>query len=1205
MKNLLSQIVKIGILLMSSILYFAPSVIIIYGGISLFRKCSSSDKAPERYIEYVNITENIQKTFKNAEYSECERLCKDLMTKIETDTLMEYNPIKSIPHLYLGQIYFSQEKYDIAKPYLQILLDDLLKNEVTYLEYYDEAQFSECVLIPLSLLTIIEQKQQNWDALDSYYSELKDLLSKNDKKEYKQFLPKFILQYGHMSAQFQNHSKAEELYLEVINGGSRFNRFDEYVTLKSEAYYSLIRVYESQLKFDEAQQLREALLKERETTHIDNIIQRNSANTLIALSYIYSNDYQRGLKIVKDAKDSELAQYGLNSIEYVVANAAEAMMMYSTYSLSNDVSLLNSIEKSYQDSESFWTNKYIKEYKEEYFFYINAYKELLKIKNNYEELELLISKYLQNGNFDIDARLIYIDCLIEQSKTKDALELANNIANEISIDPRLINQKIELTLLQAKIHLQFGEIDKSNKMNNLAYKYFIDYNLGDMRSSNPMQFAIILESVYANSISYGDYWRALEVSEKIIEIYSKANINKVQPYVMKLFALRELRDANNILQFGQEILSIASTEQDIYITNCIIGYAHMLREEYAEAEKYFMNAYSLIQSVPSDLRDWGLRDITIFYAVSDNSKKAEVYASQMINNSEAMLLIAWQSKDVKKIEACIDKYYDNYINELNDVIPTLSYSQLNTFVHNRLDLDVIPSIAVQFPNSKKCIQNAYNAILATKNLSLRTNLNIASFIRDLGDDAISTKYNDILRKNKELQVATDSLVYEKIKTDIDIAEQELYNSLKTKGAYDSILSYEWNDVRGMLQDGDIAIEFVKCNYTNKESYIALLLRKDWSEPVLVELSYNTQLQSLAGLNPDTKGWRKDDNTKRKLIKEYYQAGYNLIWSKLEPYINEGDNVYFSPMGLLHQMNIEVFQDVNGKRANEKWNLHRVSSTRELCMENPEIELSSAALYGNLTYEMDSTAMVAQSRAYRRADSYTPTRGFVADSTMRAGWNKLPATSSEISTIRSTMQANGIETSVYTLDEGTEESFKALSGKEIPIIHIATHGFFYKDEETKGKAFFETLSMSHNNQPDNSLKRSGLILAGAQKAWLGEPIPDNVEDGVLLAEEIATMDLTGTDLVVLSACETGLGEITSEGVFGLQRAFKKAGVQTLIMSLWKVDDNATSLFMQTFYKQWLGGKSKHAAFLDAQAAVRECKEHDYSNPYYWASFIMLD
>lgn len=141
------------------------------------------------------------------------------------------------------------------------------------------------------------------------------------------------------------------------------------------------------------------------------------------------------------------------------------------------------------------------------------------------------------------------------------------------------------------------------------------------------------------------------------------------------------------------------------------------------------------------------------------------------------------------------------------------------------------------------------------------------------------------------------------------------------------------------------------------------------------------------------------------------------------------------------------------------------------------------------------------------------------------------------------------------------------------------------------------------KPDNSLKRTGLILAGGQKAWLGEAIPDNVEDGILLAEEIASMDLTGTDLVVLSACETGLGEITSEGVFGLQRAFKKAGVQTLIMSLWKVDDGATSLFMQTFYKHWFEGETKHEAFAAAQKTVRENK--DYSNPYYWAGFIMLD
>ena len=153
-----------------------------------------------------------------------------------------------------------------------------------------------------------------------------------------------------------------------------------------------------------------------------------------------------------------------------------------------------------------------------------------------------------------------------------------------------------------------------------------------------------------------------------------------------------------------------------------------------------------------------------------------------------------------------------------------------------------------------------------------------------------------------------------------------------------------------------------------------------------------------------------------------------------------------------------------------------------------------------------------------------------------------------------------------------------------------------------RSFFDMLDMDNAvARPDNSLKRSGLIMAGAQRAWNGEPIPDSVEDGILLAEEIAAMDLSGTDLVVLSACQTGLGEITSEGVFGLQRAFKKAGVQTLIMSLWSVADKVAPLMMQTFYREWLSGKSKHEAFAIAQQTVRA----KHPDPYYWASFIMLD
>ena len=135
-------------------------------------------------------------------------------------------------------------------------------------------------------------------------------------------------------------------------------------------------------------------------------------------------------------------------------------------------------------------------------------------------------------------------------------------------------------------------------------------------------------------------------------------------------------------------------------------------------------------------------------------------------------------------------------------------------------------------------------------------------------------------------------------------------------------------------------------------------------------------------------------------------------------------------------------------------------------------------------------------------------------------------------------------------------------------------------------------------------RSGLLLAGSNYAFTGhfEQLPKSLQDGVLYAKEISLLDLSETELVVLSACETGQGDITSEGVFGLQRAFKMAGVQTIIMSLWKVNDQATQLLMTEFYNNWIGKhQSKRDAFRNAQTTVRI----KYEEPEYWAGFVMLD
>jgi CHAT domain-containing protein len=217
---------------------------------------------------------------------------------------------------------------------------------------------------------------------------------------------------------------------------------------------------------------------------------------------------------------------------------------------------------------------------------------------------------------------------------------------------------------------------------------------------------------------------------------------------------------------------------------------------------------------------------------------------------------------------------------------------------------------------------------------------------------------------------------------------------------------------------------------------------------------------------------------------------------------------------------------------------------------------------------------------------------------------LGGTAIESLRIQQQLKTRNILNTRYTGSEGNEESFKQLDGAKTALIHLATHGFFLEDVERKPDDREPVQRMGGGGQQkavENPLLRSGLILAGGNHAWSGTPV-EGVEDGILTADEIARLNLTGTRLVVLSACQTGLGDVNNgEGVFGLQRAFKLAGVETLIMSLWDVSDSATSELMTVFYEQWLSGRSKQEAFKEAQRRVRE----KYPAPFFWAAFVLMD
>ena len=302
-------------------------------------------------------------------------------------------------------------------------------------------------------------------------------------------------------------------------------------------------------------------------------------------------------------------------------------------------------------------------------------------------------------------------------------------------------------------------------------------------------------------------------------------------------------------------------------------------------------------------------------------------------------------------------------------------------------------------------------------------------------------------------------------------------------------------------------------------------------------------------------------------------------------MDPGDTIYFAPIGLLSLVPLEALPNSEGIAIDDIFVIHRVSSTRDLCkLERPK-NIDNVVLFGGLTFTaIQDTATINNFGKSRK------------------GWQELPATADEVENITYKLKEYGIKTETFENTKGTEVAFRGLTGSQIDIIHIATHGFYFNDKESNMLQFLRSIDIKPRQDNHASpLQRTGLMLSGGQAAWLGLRKQKRDTDGILLSSEIASLDLHNVGMVVLSACQTGLGDISEDGVVGLQRAFKMAGVQTLIMTLWKVDDKATSYMMVNFYNQLLSGKDKHDAFRIAKKMVKD----KFKDPFYWAPFIMLD
>lgn len=494
---------------------------------------------------------------------------------------------------------------------------------------------------------------------------------------------------------------------------------------------------------------------------------------------------------------------------------------------------------------------------------------------------------------------------------------------------------------------------------------------------------------------------------------------------------------------------------------------------------------------------------------------------------------------------------------------------------------------------------AYNNILLNKGLMLKSNTAMRLAILNSNMPDLLKKYDEWIAIQKEISVLYSTPVelrtmdLSELETKANLLERSLVASSQDFSDYRKGLQITWSDVKKNLKPDEAAIEFTDYKTMARDGgdeviYCALILRPDSQYPDMIKLFNENQLKAIIS--------NGTENNIASVSEIYGTAGkednrlYNLIWKPLEGYLTGIKKVNISPSGLLFKISFPAISNGKNVYLCDKYQIEVKGSTGNSAGQNffSQGVVPSALVFGGIQYSQNNSDQQV--------------------------WNYLEGTKREGDEVNNILKKGQVNVTYLTDIKATETFFKQQAQK-YNILHIATHGFFFADpnevrfEEKKqdveyGQITFRGASRGFGVNTfvnsENPLMRSGLVLAGANDVWVKTEKGDT-DDGVLTAQEVTQIDMRKNDLVVLSACETGLGDIKgNEGVYGLQRALKMAGVKYIIMSLWQIPDKETVEFMGTFYSNLLKVKDIREAFSIAQNEMRQ--KYD---PYFWGAFVLLE
>ena len=509
----------------------------------------------------------------------------------------------------------------------------------------------------------------------------------------------------------------------------------------------------------------------------------------------------------------------------------------------------------------------------------------------------------------------------------------------------------------------------------------------------------------------------------------------------------------------------------------------------------------------------------------------------------------------------------------------------------------------------------YNSALVTKSKMLEAKISSENYYREVDELREELAYRRRFLAKIESEGSAEKDRLDKLRKEADSLDKRLTLSWPEYAQQKKNLSITWDQVQQNLEKGEAAIEFVR--FENEDDsvvyYNALVLKKGDKNPTLVKLCKEKEFQSITP-------------------KMGYSTYYSLVWQPLEATLKDVKTIYYAPTGELYNVPFHAIYSPKGKgdevlaaktdkrgviiqneRAAteqnaeylmDRYTMHQLTSTRYLAMglkqKAKESIGNNMAMVGGVNYDYlpGSTAAPKKNKKDKNASR--------SSASASGKLNYLEGTKTEVEQINQQVTASTWQTKLIENNEAIEENITKLEGKEAKgILHLATHGYAFPEYDFKDTSISKNSLRYSYRYSTNPMVRSGLILAGGNWAWTGSDTLSKLgaeQNGILTALEVSQLNLKKTKLVVLSACETGLGKIEgSEGTFGLKRGFKLAGVEQMIVSLWSVPDKETMELMTLFYSDLTKTLNPVTSFEKAQKEMRAKYPTD---PEKWAGFVLV-